>query len=195
MNNNSFITETIEVVISRLQSHPDIVIDKLKINPPALENQIEKEELLPDILREFYRNSNGVELAWHVKSDPITRGGIKMPAIESIHDTRWKPFGMLDYTDDVHAIFHKKSGEESRVMMESLVGDEDIEFADLGGSIITIEEYFIAFGKTLGFRFWQENYSNSTDYSVDSIIANRGYLWGSGDSEDVFDLHSAHIPN
>ncbi len=191
----SFISEVIESVISRLQDHSQIVIDELTINPAASLKQVDAEELVPDILKEYYKNSDGMVLAWHVIDDPVTRGGIVIPSLENVHNSRWKPFGILDHTDDVHAIFQKKSGEDTRVMMESLEGDEDIEFTELGGFLITIEDYFTAFKESLGFRFWQENYRSTENYTIDSIIANRGYLWGSSDSTEVPVLHSAHVPN
>lgn len=195
MSNKSFISEVIENVISRLESHRDIVIDELTINPPASEESIESEERIPEILKEFYRESDGIVLSWHVKDDPVIRGGIVIPLLENIHNTRWKAFGILDYTDDVHAIFQKKNTNDTRVMMESLEGDEDIEFTELASSLISIEDYFSAFEKTHGFRFWQENYRPDIEYTIDSIIENRGYLWGSGNTTEVPELHSAHVPN
>jgi len=195
MSNKSFISEVIESVVTRLQEHPEIIIDELTINPPATKEQINAEQQVPGILKEFYTNSDGLILAWHVKDDPVIRGGIIIPLLENIHNSRWKPFGILDHTDDVHAIFQKKNTEDSRVMMESLEGDEDIEFTELRNGVITIEEYFQAFNESLGFRFWQENYHPLIEYSIDSIIANRGYLWGSGETTTVPELHSAHVPN
>ena len=117
-----------------------------------------------------------------------------MPLLENIYATRWKAFGYLDITEDVHTLFSKKEAYDSRVMMESLQGDEDIEFTGLGGSIVTIEEYFNAFAKTRGFRFWQENYSSDENYTIDSIIEHRAYLWGSG-SASIPETHAAHFPS
>lgn len=195
MSRKSFISEVIKSVISRLESHPEIIIDELTINLPASQEKIDSEERVPQILKDFYQDSDGLVLSWHAKEDPVIRGGIVIPLLENIHNTRWKPFGILDYTDDVHAIFQKKSAEDTRVMMESLEGDEDIEFTELASALISIEDYFTAFEKTHGFRFWQENYRADIDYSIDSIIENRGYLWGSGERSELPELHSAHVPN
>ncbi len=174
----SLIFEVIENVVKRLNNHPEIIVDAFIVNSPVSAEVVDREELVPDILKEFFKKSDGLKLSWHAKSDPVVRGGINIPFLKNIHRTRWKSFGLLDHTDDVHAIFQKKNGEDSRVMMESLEGDEDIEFTELGGSLLSIDDYFKAFSKTFGFRFWQENYNEDVDYSVESIIANRGYLWG-----------------
>ncbi len=191
----SYISSAIENVVSRLKNHAEIVIDELVINSAATREEIDAEEQIPEILKEYYRHSNGMILAWHVEDDPFIRGGIVIPLLENVHNTRWKPFGILDHTHDVHAMFQKKSGDDSRVMMESLEGDEDVEFSELGGLILSIKDYYAAFQETLGFRFWQENYNSNENYSIESIIANRGYLWGSSDSTDVPELSSAHVPN
>ncbi len=195
MSIKNIISETIQDVIEKLEAHPEIVIDEYTVNPPAEESEIAAESKIPEILKEFFRKSNGLVLSWHAKNDSLVKGGIILPLLENIHNTRWSSFGVLDYTEDVHAVFHKKSDQDSRVMMESLEGDEDIEFVEVGGAIVTIEDYFNAFRQTLGFRFWQENYKPEISYSIDSIIKNRCYLWGDKEESSVAELSSPHNPN
>ncbi len=195
MAQENFISEVIAQVIEDLQANPAIIINELTINHASPAEELDAIEKLPGILREFYEKTNGLVLSWYVADDPAIKGGIVMPLLENIYATRWKAFGYLDFTEDVHTLFSKKEAFDSRVMMESLQGDEDIEFTGLGGSIVTIEEYFNAFAQTRGFRFWQENYSSEVEYTVDSIIEHRAYLWGSGETAEVPETHSAHFPS
>ncbi len=191
----SYIFDTITEVITELKNSPDIVIDELLINPPANATSLEAESKIPSILKELYAKADGLVLSWSYRNDPLVKGGIVIPLLENIHNTRWKAFAMLDYTDDVHVFFNKRGTDDARVVQESLEGDEDVEFVDIAGGIVTIKSYFEAFRKTRGFRFWQENYNPDTEYTVDSIIENRCYLWGSSGEETEIEFHSAHVPN
>ncbi len=190
----SFIYDTIQATIEELKHNTAITIDELLINPPASNEVISAEQKVPSILKEFYARADGLVLSWHYNEDPLVKGGIVIPLLENIHNTRWTAFGMLDFTEDVHVYFNKRSTEDSRVVQESLEGDEDIDFVDIAGGIVSIRGYFEAFRKTRGFRFWQENFNLAEEYTLESIIENRGYLWGSGEETEI-EFHSAHVPN
>ena len=86
MRKKDYISEMIDSVIVRLEAHPEIVIDELTINPPAEKEKIENEELVPAILKQFYKNCNGLVLKWHVKDNVVIRGGITLPLLENIHN-------------------------------------------------------------------------------------------------------------
>lgn len=193
---NNPVSTIISKVIEELTSHPDIVIDELILDAPADQEDITKEEKLPGILREFYQTFNGITLKWHSLSDSFVKGGISLPSLKNLHSNRWKSYGILDFTSEVHILYLRREAEDSRVMMESLESDEDVEFIGLSGNIVTIEDYFKAFRKTYGYRFWQENFSIETEYSIDTIIENRCFLWNPepqnpGD-EHVYSPHSTH---
>ena len=132
---------------------------------------------LPKILENFYKKSNGITFLWEYKNDKSIRGGINIPKLDGIYSSRWKNFGTLDYTD-IHTLFQVNNDPDSRVLAESLEGDEDIDFMDLANGILTISDYFTVFSKTFGFKYWQEKYDENKEYSLDSIIENSAYVWG-----------------
>lgn len=166
----------LERIKRELYAHPDITVTEYFKNPPQSFERIEAEGQLPTIVKEILKVADGFKLSWE-SSDPLVKGDITFPMLTNIHLGRWKNFGNLDYSDFIHVLFQKRKDENSGVFYEGFEGEDEEELLPLEGGIHTIEAYLIAVIKTYGHRFWQENYCEKRDYSLEAILRNRAYAY------------------
>ncbi len=170
------IYRTVNSVLDKLKSDNRITVENVKFGEPVDESLLSQVSEIPMLIQSLYRSADGISFSWFLTSDPTIRGGINIPTFANIHNSRWKRFYTLDFTD-VNILFQKSCREDSTVIAESLEGDEDVELMGISGEVFTISNYFIAFSKTLGYKFWQETYNRDKNYTIDSIIDSHCYLW------------------